>query len=89
MLQVLRQFEQDFDGYNISLTVDDEALTQIARLAVAELTGARGLLTTLERTLRDFKFELPGSDLRILEIDAETVRSPQRALAALLEPSAS
>ena len=51
---VLRQFEDDLGGYNISLACDDDALTQLARLAAAEKTGARGLLTVLERTLRDF-----------------------------------
>ena len=60
-------------------------MREIAKRAVAERTGARGLLTVLEETLRDFKFELPGSGVTSLEVDAATVREPARALAALLE----
>ena len=82
---VLRQFEDDLGGYNISLSCDDDALTQLARLAAAEKTGARGLLTVLERTLRDFKFELPSSTISSLRVDNATVCEPARALQALLD----
>ena len=37
------------------------ALEEVADRAVAQQTGARGLLTVLEETLRDFKFELPST----------------------------
>ena len=82
---VLRQFEDDLGGYNISLECDDAALTQVARLAATEQTGARGLLTILERTLRDFKFELPSSAITSLRVDNATVCEPARALKALLD----
>ena len=43
------------------------------------------MLTVLEDTLRDFKFELPGRGVSALEIDAATVRDPQTRLKTLLE----
>ena len=38
----------------------------------------------LERTLRDFKFELPSSGIRHFELDTETVASPKDRLTKLL-----
>ena len=62
----------------------DCALHAVAERAVAEKTGARGLLTVLEDVLRDFKYELPGSGVTALEVDAATVRDPQSRLAQVL-----
>ena len=56
----------------------------MARRAVAEQTGARGLLSVLEGALRDFKFELPSTSVRRLEVDARTIRQPGEALQELL-----
>ena len=57
---------------------------QVAERAIAERTGARGLLTVLETALRDFKFELPSTSIRRLEVDAATIRRPSERLASLL-----
>ena len=55
-------------------------------LAAAEGTGARGLVTILDDVLRDFKFELPShKSIKVLEVDAETVRNPQAKLEAILD----
>jgi len=82
---VLNQFIDNFNGYSINMTVNDAALTEIAKLAVAEETGARGLVTVLERTLREHKFELPSTSIRSFELDNATVSNPSEALARLLE----
>ena len=81
---VLRQMESDFRGYGIQLRLTDGALEEVADRAVAQQTGARGLLTVLEETLRDFKFEMPGTGLTRLVVDEETVREPQSSLARLI-----
>ena len=81
---VATQLARDFDGYGITLELKECALREVAERAVRERTGARGLLTVLETTLRDFKFELPGSGVERLEVDVETVRRPAQALEALL-----
>ncbi len=81
---VLRQFEDDFAGYGIDLSLDPEALQAVARRASAQGTGARGLLTVLDRVLREFKFELPSTPLSALAVDARTVREPRAALRDLL-----
>ncbi|MBT3286246.1 MAG: AAA domain-containing protein [Victivallales bacterium] len=81
---VLRQYKSDFEGYGIELTVLPEAIHEIAVQANLEKTGARGLMTVMERLLREFKFELPSTRIRTLEIDAATVADPAKALQRLL-----
>lgn len=82
---VLRQFANDFSGYGIEFKTEDDALDEVARRASLEKTGARGLMTVLENTLRDFKFELPTSGIAELVMDRETVLEPRHRLERLLE----
>lgn len=82
---VLQQFVRDMKGYNITMTASEDALTQVARLAAEEATGARGLVTVLERSLRQHKFELPSTGIRSFELDNATVVSPEDGLAKLLD----
>ena len=73
---LLRQYEQEFAEYGIQAKFDHGALKIIADRAVEEKTGARGLLTVCERVLRDFKFELPGTAVRELNVDVEFLEDP-------------
>jgi endopeptidase Clp ATP-binding regulatory subunit ClpX len=82
---VLEQYKNDFLGYSIDFKIDDGAIERIAEQAADEKTGARGLVTVLEKTFRDFKFELPSSGIKNFSVDAATVENPKRALAELLE----
>ncbi len=77
---LLRQYEQEFAEYGIQAKFDHEALKVIAERAVDEKTGARGLLTVCERVLRDFKFELPGTAVRELKVDANFLEDPPAIL---------
>lgn len=84
---VLRQYERDFGGYRLKLEVTPEAVREVAERAASEKTGARGLMTVLERALRDFKFELPSTGIEALRVDRDTIKDPASALTALLEQS--
>ena len=81
---VASQLVRDFGGYGIELELSECGLKEVAERAVREQTGARGLLTVLEETLRDFKFELPGTGVTRVRVDADVVRRPAEALEALL-----
>ena len=81
---ILKQYREDFKGYGIEFTVTPEAVNSISNLAYLEKTGARGLMTVLERTLRDYKFELPSSGIKSFELDTRTVESPRDSLKKLL-----
>eukprot|EP00933_Yihiella_yeosuensis_P081314 TRINITY_DN94903_c0_g1_i1.p1 TRINITY_DN94903_c0_g1~~TRINITY_DN94903_c0_g1_i1.p1 ORF type:complete len:463 (-),score=106.61 TRINITY_DN94903_c0_g1_i1:76-1257(-) len=81
---ILTQFENDFQGYGIKLKVEESALRRIAEIAVKEKTGARSLVTTLEKALRLFKFELPSTSCTELVVTKELIDDPKAALNALL-----
>jgi len=84
---ILRQYRDDFKGYNINFNVTPEAISKIAELAYTEKTGARGLMTVLEKSLRDFKFELPSSGITSFELNTETMTSPKEVLKEMLASS--
>jgi endopeptidase Clp ATP-binding regulatory subunit ClpX len=82
---MLNQYRGDFAGYGIAFDPAPAAIREIAERADHEGTGARGLMTVLERTFRDFKFELPSTGITEFDVTAETIADPQSALKALLE----
>ena len=84
---LLHQYERSFAAYGIGLRFQPEALRRLAALARDEKTGARGLMTVLERTFRDLKFRLPSTKIRSLNITPETVENPAAALKKLLSKS--
>jgi len=77
---LLRQYEREFAAYGIRARFDAQAIHKIAQQAEGEGTGARALMTVCERLLRDFKFELPGTAVSELLIDAELVDHTARTL---------
>ena len=81
---LLRQYERAFAAYGIEVKWRADGLRRIARLAATEGTGARGLMTVCERALRDFKFELPSTEVRRFAVTRELVDDPKTALAKLL-----
>ena len=82
---LIHQYKRSFAAYDIKLRFEPCALRKLAALARTEETGARGLMTVLERTFRDLKFRLPSTRLRSLTITAQTVENPAAALAKLLK----
>src|ERR1700730_11358956 len=82
---VIRQYSRAFEAFGIEVRFHDEALREIAVQAAEEKTGARGLITVCDRLCRDFKFELPGSGIRRLDIDLELVTDPEGTLKKVLE----
>jgi len=81
---VLKQYEKEFEGYGIRLKPETAALKRIAELAVEEKTGARALVTVLEKALRGFKFELPSTNCRELVLTEALMNDPKGTLNAML-----
>ena len=82
---VLEQYRGDFSGYDIEFKISADAIDAIAKKAVKEKTGAQGLVTVLERTFRDFKFELPSTGIKSFGVDVETVMNPEDKMLDLIE----
>jgi len=56
---IIKQFEVLFKMDNIELEIKNEALNEIAKLAVLRKTGARGLRSIMEDLLLDLMYETP------------------------------
>ncbi len=82
--------KQDFRAYGIDLKFEEDALKLLASKAYQEKTGARALVSVLERALLPFEKALPSTDIDFLVVTRELVEAPQRALEKLLaEPHSS
>jgi endopeptidase Clp ATP-binding regulatory subunit ClpX len=82
---IIRQYEQTFGAYGLEVLFKDDGLRSIAEMAADEKTGARGLMTVCERVFRDFKFELPSTQVKRFEVNRSTVEQPAAALQRLLQ----
>jgi ATP-dependent Clp protease ATP-binding subunit ClpX len=82
---LLRQYEREFAAYGIQARFEDSAIERIAGRAETENTGARALMTVCESLLRDFKFELPGTAVSELTIDADLIDKHDEVLAKYRE----
>ncbi|HEX5680566.1 MAG TPA: AAA family ATPase [Desulfobacterales bacterium] len=74
----------DFAAYGIAVKFEDAFLRRMAELAFAEGTGARGLVSVIEKALLDFEKALPSSDATQFPVTLDIVTSPQPALERLL-----
>jgi len=82
---IIHQYVQAFEAYGIQLRLTDEGQHRIAEKAAEERTGARALVGVCERTFRDFKYHLPHSNIRDLELTAGMVDSPAGVLEGIRE----
>ena len=82
---ILKQYKNDFRGYNIECELSPDTIMEIATRAAKEKTGARGLMTVLERLFRNFKFELPSTAIKSFKVSSETIADPDKALKQLLK----
>ena len=72
---IIKQFELLFRMDNIELEIKNDALLEIANLAVKHNTGARGLRSIIENLLIDLMFESPDQkELKKIVINSEVVK---------------
>ncbi|MCF8034803.1 MAG: AAA family ATPase [Desulfarculaceae bacterium] len=72
--------KRDFAAYGIDLRLEDEALKALAVQAAGMKTGARALVTVVEKALLPFERVLPSSDIRHLLVTPELVADPKAEL---------
>jgi len=77
--------KKDFKSYGIDIQFEDEALYELAVKACEEKTGARGLVSAVEKILIKFEKRLPSTDIRKLVVTRAVVEDPERALGRLLQ----
>lgn len=81
---LLKQYKSDFLAYGIDAYFKDEGIRAIAERAALEETGARGLITVCEQLFREYKYQLPDSEVGDLVVGREMVKDPPGKLAELL-----
>ncbi len=74
----------DFRAYGIDIKFEEEALRRIAAQAAAQKTGARGLVSVIEKILIPFEKKLPSTSIDTFLVTPEVVTDPQGELARLL-----
>lgn len=74
---IIHQHVRSFQHYGIDLKFTDEALRVIAEQAYELKTGARSLANVCAHILKDFKFELPETGVKTLEVTVEMVKNPK------------
>ncbi len=77
--------KKDFKSYGIDIQFEEEALYELAVKAAEEKTGARGLVSAVEKVLLKFEKKLPSTQIRQFVVTPEVVRNPERELERLLE----
>jgi ATP-dependent Clp protease ATP-binding subunit ClpX len=77
---IIQTKKHDFRSYGIDIRFQDEALRLLAKRAAQEKTGARGLVSVVEKVLMRFEKKLPSTNVKRLVVDEELVRNPGETL---------
>ena len=59
---LIKQYQKMMELDGVTLTFEDEALVEIAKLAIERKTGARGLRSIIENVMLDVMFDLPSRE---------------------------
>lgn len=76
--------KRDFKAYGIDVEFEDEALLRVAELAHDEHTGARGLVSVLDRVLLKYEKYFPDTEIEELRVTRAMVDEPEVQLEKLL-----
>jgi ATP-dependent Clp protease ATP-binding subunit ClpX len=74
----------DFAAYDIDIKFEDRALRILAKNAFQENTGARGLVSAVEKALLVFEKKLPSSQIKKFPVTGTAVEDPEGTLKKML-----
>ena len=75
---LIRQYRYLFALHHVDFHITEEALKEVAALALSKNTGARGLRSILERVLMQAMFDIPDDpNVTAIIVDREAVHSRQ------------
>ncbi len=78
---ILKQFQLLFNMDNVELEIKEDALKEVAKMAIKRKTGARGLRSIMENLLVDLMFNTPDmKDLKKIVINNEVVNKKSSPL---------
>ncbi len=82
---IIQGKKKDFKAYGIDIRFSDGALRKLAERASQERTGARGLVSSVEKVLIGFEKKLPSISVSKLAVTEKLVEDPQGTLEKLLQ----
>ena len=81
---LIKQYKKLFEMDNVELEFEEAALKAIAKEAIKRKTGARGLRSIIEDTMKEIMFDIPSNEqVSKVIVNEETIktRNPQLVLA--------
>ena len=82
---IIRQYENAFRAYGITVLFSESGLRRIAEKAIEQKTGARALMTVCEKALRNYKFELPSTGVGEFVVTDTVVNAPDAELKRIIK----
>lgn len=83
---LVKQYRKLFEMEDTELEFKDEALSEVAKLAIKRKTGARGLRAIIEGLLTDLMYDIPDrEDVEKVVIDASVVKDDKKPKIILKE----
>lgn len=76
--------KRDFSAYGIEIEFEDKALHKLAELSYQERTGARGLVSAIEKVLLIYEKKLPSTEIKKVKITEATIENPGEELKKIL-----
>jgi endopeptidase Clp ATP-binding regulatory subunit ClpX len=73
----------DFAAYGIDVKFEDSVLQTLAKHAFAENTGARGLVSAVEKALLEFEKRLPSTRIKQFPATSNIIENPDSFIKAL------
>lgn len=78
---LVKQYQCLFKMDDVELNFDDDAIDEIAEMALERKTGARGLRSIMENTMMDVMYEIPSDEtIESVMITKEAVRGESKPL---------
>ncbi len=74
----------DFNAYDIDVKFEEKALQMLAKQAHEENTGARGLVSAVEKALLPFERKLPSTVVNKFSVTEAIIKSPEKELEAII-----
>ncbi|MBW2518026.1 MAG: AAA family ATPase, partial [Deltaproteobacteria bacterium] len=73
----------DFAAYGIEIKFEDTVLQMLAHQAAAENTGARGLVSAVEKTFIEFEKQLPSTSIKKFPATTALIKDPEKSIREL------
>jgi len=84
---IIKQYQKMLKLDAVDLEFEDEALVEVAKLAIDRKTGARGLRSILESVMMEIMYDIPSrDDIKKCIVTKETILNHQMPTLVLMEP---